>query len=179
MTQYSRPASTVDRGSWLPSSNLHLSIDEALYDDGDTATVEDDGDGTSYAMMLTMGSVSDPVSGSDHVISTRAKTQNGWGNVSLVVKLLQAGTPDTLIATQTISVGNSTTWTDYTMTLTSSEANAISNYAGLKAQVIATDLNESDEITVLSQLFLSVPDAGVAGAGAVHHKMYLGLKLSL
>lgn len=58
------------------------------------------------------------------------------------------------------------------MTLTSSEANAISNYAGLKAQVIATDLSEGDETTVLSQLFLSLPDAGVV-SGAVEAAPFL------
>jgi hypothetical protein len=167
MTQYSRPTATVSRGSWSPISNLHLSIDEVLTDDSDTATVEDDGDGAANAMTLTMGSVSDPYSGASHVITTRAKTNYGWGNIRLVVKLLQAGTPDTTIATQTIAVGNSTTFTNYTMTLSVSEANAISNYGGLKVQVIATDLSEGDEITILSQLFLSFPEPSSGGGGAV------------
>ena len=165
MAQTSRPSSTIS-SEWQPLSNVHTTVDEVLADDSDYGYCTDDGDGEPIQMTVGMSSIDDPVSAADHYLVIRGKSRYGAGDVELTVNLIQIGSPDATVATETFSVGSSTTFTTYTKTLSSSEANAISDYGALKVQVIAVDQDEADAETWVSWLYFQTGDAGSSSSAS-------------
>jgi len=160
LTQYARPNSTISRGSWSPSSNLHLTIDETLVDDGDYTYVQDDGGSGEEPMTVTLSSVTDPVTATAHAWTVRAKKDTG--TCRLDVELRQGAS--TVIATDSNYI--TTGWVDYTYTLSSAEANAITNYSTLRFKIIAEDEAEEDGTTSVSWAYFSVPDLATGAAPA-------------
>jgi len=126
MTQYARPDADVADGLFVNSSgnntNLYAGIDESSASDSDFVTSTDwsfDADD----MTVGLGNVTDPSSAADHIVRYRAKGADGsmWGGVpDLTVALLETSTTR---ASQQITPA--TSFTDYSFTLSSSEANAI------------------------------------------------------
>lgn len=153
MTQYARPDSDVDTGSWVAStgSDFFALLDESLYSDSDYISSAD-WETSTDSITVGLDNVTDPANAINHVISYRSKGTDGgaWGNIpSITVVLLETATP---IAT---SVNSSLTgsYTDYTFTLSESEANAIGNYSNLRLKFTRGVESGSGEDVFVSQAF--------------------------
>lgn len=126
--RYARPSSDISTGAWTPStgSTLYNCIDESTYSDADYIL-------TSSASTCEIGlwPVQDPYSSSGQVLRFRAQSTSG----STLVATLKQGA--TTIATRTYT-GVASSWTDYTMTLTSGECDSITDYSALSVTLAAS-----------------------------------------
>ena len=157
MTQYARPDSDVSDGNWLNSAgnntNLYSYVDESSVNDSDYIYAVDQW-GSTEICILGLGDVTDPSSAADHKITVRALETVGFGGVDLNV-ILQQGT--TTIRSHTFNP--STGFANYTTTLTSSQANAITDYSDLRLKISATDQMGSSATTQVSWAYFECPDA--------------------
>jgi hypothetical protein len=120
--QLAPPNVDVSAGAWVASagSALYPTIDEETADDTDYIR--------TYSLStaeLKLPAFVDPGSAAGHTLRYRAK---GDGSTDLVVRLKQGGTT---IATWT-ETNVPSTETDYSHTLTSGEANSITDYEDLR-----------------------------------------------
>lgn len=128
-TQYARPISTISSGAWSPSTGatLYETIDEESPNDADYNLAVS---ATTFEVKLS--SVSDPLSNVGHYVRYRI---NGTGGANLVVSLRQdAGTE---IASWTHSPAPVSP-TTYERTLTTMQADAITNYADLRMRFVSS-----------------------------------------
>ena len=125
--QYARPISDVSAGTWTASSgsDLFAMLDETTASDADYITTT-----AASTCEVALGTLSDPASSSGHVVRYRIAANAG----GITVRLRQ-GT--TTIATWT-HASAPTSLTTYAQTLTSGEADSITDYAALKLQFEAT-----------------------------------------
>jgi len=164
MTQYARPDAHHSNGvgNWdngmMDASNLHLLIDEASADDNTTYIESSaDMDTSPDTAEFTLGDVDDPESAADHKLVYKAKGSAGFGFGSapnMTVALYQGGTA---IASAT-NTGLSGSYATTTITLSSSEANAISDYAALSVRVTRENAGMGDSVAV-TQVYFECPDA--------------------
>jgi hypothetical protein len=123
--QFARPDVDITDGAWLAStgsSDLYTCIDEASYNDTDYIFTRSLG-----TTAISLSSLDDPSTSSDHIIRYRAK---GDGSTDLIVRLKQ-GT--TTIATWT-ETNVATSETTFSHTLTSGEADSITDYSNLTVE---------------------------------------------
>jgi hypothetical protein len=120
--QYARPDADVSDGAWLPSTgaDLYACIDETTYSDTDYIYTT-----SLSSCTIALSSLSDPADSANHVVRYRAA---GDGSTDLIVTLKQGSTT---IATWT-EANASSTMTTYTHTLTTGEANSITDYSDLR-----------------------------------------------
>lgn len=159
MTQYARPNSDVSAGNWAPStgSDLYAMIDDVSTDDSDYISVTNSGGGTETCQ-VGLSSVTDPVASDLHVVTVRATDSSGMSVVVLVVTLKQGSTT---IASKTFTAVITTSPANYTFTLSSAEADSITNYGTLSLVFAATDSMESMPTTKIYQAFFECGDAAV------------------
>lgn len=125
--QFSRPSADVSTGTWTASSgsDLYAMLDETAASDADYITTS----GTSTCE-VALTSLSDPASSAGHIVRYRISADSG----GITVRLRQ-GT--TTIATWTHATAP-TSLTTYEQTLSSGEADSITDYTALKLQFEAT-----------------------------------------
>ena len=125
--QYARPTSDVSTGIWTASSgsDLFAMLDETTASDADYITTS----GTSTCE-VALTSLSDPASSTGHIVRYRISATAG----GITVRLRQ-GT--TTIATWTHATAP-TSLTTYEQTLSSGEADSITDYSTLRLQFEAT-----------------------------------------
>jgi hypothetical protein len=143
MTQYARPNTDISKTGWTgvsDNTNLYSNIDES------SASEADYNYSTHNAIRTyecKLSGVSDPSSGSGHVVSYRIAASDSIGSIpgsgdsgnSLDVAIsVYQGT--TLIATTTITVPEDPE--TQTLTLSSGEANAITDYSDLRIRFVTT-----------------------------------------
>lgn len=143
MTQYARPNTDISKTGWTgvsDNTNLYNNIDES------SASEADYNYSTHNAIRTyecKLSGVSDPSSGSGHVVSYRIAASDSSGSIpgsgdsgnSLDVAIsVYQGT--TLIATTTITVPEDPE--TQTLTLSSGEANAITDYSDLRIRFVTT-----------------------------------------
>lgn len=156
--QYARPNTDGSQGNSFQKfpggsfSNLYQAIDETTLDDSDYFYGTVDGD--AYAP--TLSSVTDPLSSSGHIIRIRASAVSSSDSY-IDVRLYQGVSIKASFATPFLSSSFQT----YTYTLTSVEADSITNYGALLLFVQVTNPT-SDEIRV-SWAEFQVPSASNAG----------------
>ena len=162
MTQYARPDADVSNdGSWQNASagsELYSSIDESSTDDTDYVTAQPSGGAETF--VVTLSNVSDPSSAADHKVYYRASDDSG-GDAELVITLKQGSTS---IASSTNS-SISASITAYNFTLSSTEANNISDYDDLKLSFAGDDPDSMGIALVITQAWFQCPDTG-GGGGA-------------
>jgi hypothetical protein len=169
MTQYARPDNDpTQTTNWVPStgSSLYAMIDEASTDDGDWVQVTDDMMGQTETFKVDLGTVTDPVSSSDHKVTVRASDSVGFGSVTFTVKLKQGATTISNITSFTLagSVAN------YTYTLPTAEADSITSYGSLLLEISAEDTMMGAAVTNVYQAFFECPDAlAPAGRALITH----------
>lgn len=125
--QYARPVSDVSAGGWTAStgSDLFAMLDEAAADDGDYITTT-----SASTCEVALGSLSDPAVSTGHIVRYQLSADAG----GITVRLRQ-GT--TTIATWTHAPAPASL-TLYEQTLSSGEANSITDYTALRLQFEAT-----------------------------------------
>lgn len=144
MAQFGRPsADTNNPGSYTDQAGggttIYTTIDEVSYSDADY--IRSPLAPASAVYVTKLSSVEDPVSSVGHVLRTRyAKDTAGGSTIGLVTELRQGyvseGTQGTLICTRTFSAIPETFTTD-AYSLTTGEADAITNYADLYVRYVA------------------------------------------
>jgi hypothetical protein len=119
---FARPDADVTDGAWTPSSggDLYAMLDEVTYDDGDYIYTM-----TPSECAVSLSALGDPGVSTNHTVRYRAA---GDGATDLIVTLKQGSTT---IATWTESNASSTA-TTYEHTLTTGEADSITDYTDLK-----------------------------------------------
>lgn len=161
MAQYARPNADGAAKNWTPSTGTaHWSlIDESVTDDTDYISVTT-GALASPDETMSLSSVTDPVASSGHIIRLRGKNSSG---ASAVTIRLYQGDPNgsgTQIAASTIAF--STSFADYSYTLSGAEADAITDYTTLWFSI---DKAISKGVTqTISQAYFEVPDVGGGGS---------------
>jgi len=125
--QFARPVSDSSTGGWVASGggSLYAAIDETPASDADYISTTN-----ASVCEVALSTLTDPVSSTGHVVRYRIAADSG----GITVRLRQ-GT--TTIATWTHAAAPASL-TTYEQTLSSGEADAITNYAALKLQFEAT-----------------------------------------
>jgi hypothetical protein len=165
MAQYARPNNDpTQTTNWAPStgSDLYAMIDEASPNDADYISVDDNGGGTETCQ-VDLSSVTDPVASSLHVVTVRASESSGMSVISLAVTLKQGAA--TIASNTFAAIAGSAT--NYTFTLSSVQADSITNYGALSLVFAATDSMSMMTTTTIYQAFFECGDApvptGIAG----------------
>lgn len=146
MAQFARPTADAVVGSWEDEGGattaLFESIDEATPSDADFVTSEVAPSSSAYATDL--GTIEDPQSSSNHVVRYRYQKDSAAGaQINLDVELRQGyvdeGTLGTLIASNShTDIANG--WTDGSITLSSGEADSITDYSDLQLRFVANQV---------------------------------------
>jgi len=139
MPQYGRPsADTNNPGAFTDqaggSTNIYMTIDEATPDDADYIRSPQSPSSAVYVTKLS--AVTDPQLSTGHTLRMRTSADlNNQETLDFTQQLRQGyvneGSPGTLIAAQSRTGVNSTTWTTSTYNLSGAEADAITDYADL------------------------------------------------
>jgi len=168
MTQYARPDADRTDGAWLNSAgnntNLYSYVDETSVNDSDY--IESiDSSASADTVILDLSSVTDPENAANHTVFYRAKMAEGMmgGGPDLTIALFQggAGSP---IATKTDS-GLTTSFSDDNLNLSTSEANAITDYGDLRIKFTrAAGGGAGGETATVSWCFFSCDDAAAASS---------------
>lgn len=148
MTQTAAPASDVTDGSWTDQAggtSLFAAIDEAVASDADYIKSSDITAGQSDACEIALGAVTDPISGTGHVVRYRYRSQ-GATSINLVVTLLQGATTITSWTHTAVS----STYATAEQTLTDGQANSITDYSDLRLRFNATVPSGADALLLES-----------------------------
>ncbi len=156
--QFGRPSSTVSAGGWtaVGAATLHEATDEVTANDGTDYAEADSSDTT---MELALSSITDPVSNTSHTMRMRIQvTGGGAAGERLDWQLFDGGT---LIHDENNLNLKSTrnTWTDFTYTLTATEADSIGNYGDLRFRFVVATLGGGENILMTWTEF-EVPNVG-------------------
>ena len=164
MVQQALPTATVSN-SWTiagstPAATAHESVDDpvATPDDGVTL-LEETTQGETFR--VNVGSLTDPVSSTGHVIRTRCQGTGSGAPERIQLKLFQGGTEKAASGNLPITRGS---WNDKSYTLTAGEADSISDYTDLRIDVNGIVLGGGSDKLEVTQVYLEVPDvsAGLA-----------------
>ena len=147
MAQYARPS--VDKnnpGSWVnqadSGTNIYQTIDETVADDADY--IKSPVAPSSAAYVTTLSTVEDPQSSSGHVVRYRyGKDVAGGATVNVTVELRQGYVSEVSQGTlihQEVHNSIADGWTAGTFTLSSGEADSITDYASLYLRIVATQV---------------------------------------
>lgn len=157
--QVAVPSSDITTGAWtdIGSSPHYECLNESVASDGDYVQLNNQ---TANTFEVKLSAVDDPLSNVNHVVTSRVR-KLGTGTISLTGYLMQGSTQ---IATWSISLSSSFTNTTYT--LSSSEADAITDYGDLRTRYTGTCASATRYIAV-SWVKLETPDMGVAETDSV------------
>jgi hypothetical protein len=134
LAQVLRPASDITNQGWTPAPG-YAQIDEIAASDADFVSSPQAPNNAILEVGLTVGS--DPLSSSNHVLSYRIqKDQTGGAQINVTVSLMQGAS--TIASWTHTNVANG--WVTYTQTLSSVQADAITNYAALSLRVSAVQV---------------------------------------
>ena len=166
MTQYARPDSDTSDGSWLNNAsnntNLYSYVDETSVNDSDYIQ-SIDSSASADTVELGLGNVTDPENAANHTVFYRASVAAGMmvGTPDLTIALFQGGSQ---IATKTDS-GVTTSFSDDNLNLSTSEANAITDYTDLRIKFTrAAGGGAGGETATVSWCFFSCDDAAASSA---------------
>lgn len=152
MSQFARPNSDISNTNWSPSTGttLYGCIDETTASDTDYIR----GTSSSAVCEIGLSSVDDPQSSSNHTLRLRAKANGTGAGEKWTVQLKQGST---IISTPLNAANISRSWTDLSFTLTSGEADSITDYSALSVYMTPTTAGASESVDV-SWMELEVPD---------------------
>jgi hypothetical protein len=140
MAQFARPSADTVRTGWTDQAagtvNIYQAIDETSASDADYIKTATPPGANEYETLLT--SVTDPLSSTGHIMRWRRRKQpaSGSAQMNLTVRLLQGTTQITSQADNNLPG----TFTDTSYTLSAGEADAITNYADLRKEFVATQV---------------------------------------
>ena len=156
MAQNATLDGTSDRGGWVNesagTSNIHLSADgTSAGSDYIQGEIGFDGAPAGPAI-FTLSDVTDPESTSDHkIIYTALATAGGFmGTPGLTIALFEGTTQRHSTTNNSV---NTSSATEYTINLSTSEANSISDYSNLILRVTNAGAEMGDNIKVFNMYF--------------------------
>ena len=156
MVQNATLDGTSDAGGWInesaSSSNIHLSADTTTAG-SDYIQGEIGFDGAPVGpAIFTLSNVDDPESAADHkIIYTALATAGGFmGTPGLTIALFESTTQRHSTTNNSVSTSSPT---EYTINLSSGEANSITNYDNLILRVTNAGAEMGDNIKVLNMYF--------------------------
>ena len=153
----------TDEGEWAVIDNDHINVEE---DDGGSLS----GDVSLGTATFALSTITDPVSDADHVVKYRAK-YIGPSAPTFDVKLYQTSISlSNLIVSKRHTGGTALTssFVDYEIALSTSEADSINDYSDLILTIIVSGTGgEEFKGADVSQLFFETGDAGGGGGGSV------------
>ena len=155
MAQFARPDADTSAGNWTASSgsDLYAMLDESSASDSDYITVTDSS-GSAEACTLSLSSVTDPADHTSTSVVVRAYTDSYSGSVSLNVHLKDGST-----SIKSENFTPSTSYSNHTMSLSTTQAASISSYANLTLILTATDGFGMGSETRISHAYFTCPDA--------------------
>ena len=174
MTQYARPASDITVGSWTDEGtvdndgNLYTSLDEVTRDDDSSYIQGTNGAGSSEVKLST---VTDPVSSTGHILHVWFRSIGSGAGEKMDFYLYCA---TTLIVQSINQTNRSDTYADIAVTLTTDEADAITDYSDLRIRMDEDTIGTGEYVRI-TQCYIEVPDApgttwygiaALAGVGA-------------
>jgi len=131
MTQYARP-SADESTPWTGWTGSYTAIDEVSANDSDYLTGAGETNGTAY---VSLGSVTDPESSSEHILRYRVWQQDKSFDRTCTVSLKQGAST---ITSDVIDLSTfKGTPTQFNQTLSSGEADTISDYSDLHLELLA------------------------------------------
>lgn len=161
MTQFARPSSDTTVGDWT-TAPLWSKIDDTANDataDSDFISSPTNPNGTVTTIKLS--SITDPQSSTGHVMRWRYSQDSAGGTaVTIAVELWQTGGAAAIAATTVTTTG--TAWTVGTLTLSTAQADSITDYTALELRVDATGGGGSPSnrrAGRISMFWLETPDA--------------------
>ena len=130
------PISDIAAGAWQPLSggDLFAMLDETVIDDGDYIFSADNPQ--TDICEVELGDLVDPHLSNDHVISYRYEKENNYGQMNLIVRLMEGATIRRTWTHNDIS--NSIVQAD--QTLSGAEADSILDYKDLRLRFEATQV---------------------------------------
>ena len=156
MAQNATLDGTSDRGGWVNesagTSNIHLSADgTSAGSDYIQGEIGFDGAPAGPAI-FTLSDVTDPESAADHkIIYTALATAGGFmGTPGLTIALFEGTTQRHSTTNNSV---NTSSATEYTINLSTSEANSISDYSNLILRVTNAGAEMGDNIKVFNMYF--------------------------
>ena len=156
MVQNATLDGTSDRGGWITesagTSNIHLSADTTTAgSDFIQGEVGFDSAPVGPAI-FTLSNVTDPESAADHkIIYTALATAGGFmGTPGLTIALFESTTQRHSTTNNSVNTGSAT---EYTINLSSGEANSITNYDNLILRVTNAGAEMGDNIKVFNMYF--------------------------
>ena len=151
MTQTARPISDVSNDGWT-TAPLWSKVNDAS---DDTFVVSPSTE--NIAFIVEIADLTDPVSSSNHTIYARAKVAAGTSAAEQIKwRLLLAD--NTIIGISPATTVSRTAITTYSYALTTAEADAITDYAGLRLQVWACTIAANEHVNVYD-VWMECPDA--------------------
>ncbi len=169
MVQIARPDSDISAGLWEPQgssaeSTLWESLDEVTPDDGVTYIEALNGENTTCEIGLS--NLTDPVGNVGHIVRFKMQGTGSGQGERLNVALFDGATQIAILINQTSRAA----WAEKTFTLTTTEADNITDYTDLRLKFITTNLGATEDMWCTWAEF-EVPD--VAGGTivplAAHH----------
>ncbi len=149
MTQYARPDGLITLGSWTVTP-LWDKIDEVVADDADYISST----GTDVMCDVSLSNVTDPVSSVSHIIRFRMRSAGSGAAESVNIFLVEGTQTRAITGAKS---NRSSTYLEFTYTLTAAEANAITDYNNLHLQITGT--HGATETVYVSWAVFEVPDA--------------------
>lgn len=173
MAQFARPIGDLDNtGSWTPDveATLWEELNDGASPDGNNV-VSDTTPVVTEPFTVDLGTITDPVSSTGHILRIRwAKNSGGGGSKTIRIELREGyvneSTLGSLRATDDYSINSTTLTTDATA-LSGAEADSISDYSDLQIRVMGVASNRALKVDFVE---LETPDAGaiIDGAGIGH-----------
>jgi len=159
MVQFSRPISDDAAVNWAGGTPRFSLLNEVTPDDGDfTDSNNLNLSGESATFTVNMGTVTDPLVGTGHIIRVRArKNISGGDQIDMIVRVQNLAT----IRSTDNQIDISNTFTTYSFALSTAEANAISSYSNLRVFVEGSNANDVGGTRRIEVSFIEfqVPDA--------------------
>jgi len=137
MTQRARPDSDITSGSWT-STPLYEKLDEITPDDTTTQISANVGIDATETFRVGLSNVVEPPTSGSHIVYIRTKVGPGPGSNTINWTLSLREGDLTTIATDSWSQSDDDTYASRTMSLTEAEADSITDYTDLSAEVSAT-----------------------------------------
>lgn len=167
MTQYAVPISDISKASWIQLAGdgdadafdeNDEGIDSGSPDDASTAWQTDATNSVSRTIEFGLTSLSDPSSSSGHILKARVAKSSASGAQLDGVLYLYQGT--TLIATSSTVTNITETWQTITLTLSSGEADSITDYTALRGRFVGTLGAGASRRARISAMEFQCPDVG-------------------
>lgn len=158
MTQTARPISDTSIGGWLGDGDETTNLWDRVDDETTTQYIKAE-DGVNDTIEFDIDDLTDPVGNTLHVITFEMQGTGSGGPEWCNVQLFEGATERAASGNQQ----NRASWGTKTYTLTTGEADAITDYTNLSLKVVSSSLGATEDMWVSYAKF-EVPDAPAGGS---------------